>query len=132
MTREERLDWLHKLRSEVETSMPHDWVKPMTDTLKESIKILEQEPCEDAISRARVVEWLQKCTDDSIEHAIDSNIEFIPSVCPTERVGRWIPHEHDQSFCRCSECNICWSKGYVINCHMKYCPYCGAKMESEK
>ena len=119
MTREEAIAKIFK-KYDIPTSNPFFF---------EIIEALSAEPCEDAISRARVVEWLQNCTDDSIEHAIDSNIEFIPSVHPTERVGKWIPHEHDRSFYRCSECNICWSKGYVINCHMKYCPCCGARME---
>jgi len=56
-------------------------------TRKESIEdvvkaIPSAEPTEDLISRKRVVEWLENCTDDSIEHAIDSNLEFIPSAEP--------------------------------------------------
>ena len=53
-----------------------------------AITALEQEPCEDCISRKRVVQWLEGATDDSIEHAIDSNLEFMPSVQPK---AKWIP-----------------------------------------
>ena len=49
---------------------------------KDSIS-LEQQPCEDCVSRKSVVEWLERCTDDSIEHAIDTNLDFIPSVTPS-------------------------------------------------
>ena len=43
----------------------------------------------DCISRKRVLEWLENATDDSIEHALDSDLEFISSVTPQE--PRWIP-----------------------------------------
>lgn len=54
----------------------------MNEACGEVIKILEQEPCEDAVSRSEVVEWLRRASDDSIQHAIDSNLEFIPPVTP--------------------------------------------------
>lgn len=41
------------------------------------------EQSEECISRKSVVEWLERCTDDSIEHAIDTNLDFIPSVTPS-------------------------------------------------
>lgn len=56
-----------------------------------SCKVLDEkdlEPSVDAISRKAVVQWLEHATDDSIEHAIDSDLEFISSVTPTQR---WIP-----------------------------------------
>lgn len=52
-------------------------------------------PAEDSdlISRKAVVEWLKYCTDDSIEHAIDSNLEFLPSVQPIRPKTDAIPVE---------------------------------------
>ena len=55
-------------------------VEVITDHAEDIAKALESQPCEDAISREAVVNWLEVCTDDSIEHAIESNLEFIPSV----------------------------------------------------
>lgn len=80
--------------------------------------IRKQQPNEDCISRKSVVEWLERCTDDSIEHAIDSNLDFIPSVVPQRPKGKWI----DRS------CSIC---GYGIAPWNKtpYCPNCGSRME---
>ena len=42
---------------------------------------------DDCISRKRVLEWLENATDDSIEHALDSDLEFIPSVTPQEPIS---------------------------------------------
>lgn len=44
MTREEQLDWLCRLRSEIYVFMPKDWIIPMNNALDMSIKDLEQEP----------------------------------------------------------------------------------------
>ncbi len=44
MTREEQLDWLCRLRSEIYVYMPKEWLIPMNDALDMSIKDLEQEP----------------------------------------------------------------------------------------
>ena len=44
MTREEKLDWLYRLRSEIYVYMPKEWIIPMNKALDMSIKALEQEP----------------------------------------------------------------------------------------
>lgn len=44
MTREEELDWLCRLRSEIYVFMPREWLIPMKDALDMAIKALEQEP----------------------------------------------------------------------------------------
>jgi predicted RNA-binding Zn-ribbon protein involved in translation (DUF1610 family) len=84
------------------------------DALDMAIKALEQEPCEDAVSRQEVVQWLENATDDSIEHAIDSNLEFIPPVIPTPKKGKWIKeetiHGWDGFSYKCSECGFFVSK----------------------
>ena len=59
MTREENLDWLYRLKSEIFVFMPKEWLIPMADALDEAIKALEQEPVLDKI-RAEIVE-LTKC-----------------------------------------------------------------------
>ena len=120
---------------------------PMTDKDKlllevnkavcNNIKDLEQEPCEDAISRT---EFIVALMDSGIDHLqADNLIEIgqivfgLPSVQPSRPTGHWIgiddePHED-------YECNRC---GYVCSTftanirpyeEYKYCPKCGAKME---
>ena len=44
MTREEELDWLYRLRSEIYVYMPKEWLIPMNNALDMAIKALEQEP----------------------------------------------------------------------------------------
>lgn len=44
MTREEELDWLYRLRSEIYVYMPKEWLIPMNNALDMVIKALEQEP----------------------------------------------------------------------------------------
>ena len=44
MTREEELDWLYRLRSEIYVYMPKEWLIPMNNALDMAIKELEQEP----------------------------------------------------------------------------------------
>ncbi len=44
MTREEELDWLCRLRSEIYVYMPKEWLIPMNNALDMAIKALEQEP----------------------------------------------------------------------------------------
>ena len=42
MTREEELDWLYRLRSEIYVYMPKEWLIPMNDALDMAIKALKQ------------------------------------------------------------------------------------------
>lgn len=102
-----------------------EWLKNHFD-MERAVICGEQQPCEDCISRKRVVEWLENATDDSIEHAIDSNLEFIPPVIPQPKIGHWIERRnratgHIESVC--SECGA--EEGYPYN---DYCGNCGAKM----
>jgi hypothetical protein len=44
MTREQQIDWLCRLKSEIKIFMPYQWQKPFEEALDMSIKALEQEP----------------------------------------------------------------------------------------
>jgi len=93
------------------------------DLAKRTLEKQMQETCEDVISRARVVEWLHNCTDDSIEHAIDSNIEFIPSVNPQPKIGHWTEYDHGLGT-KYYQCSVC--KGFDSGEKGKYCRWCGS------
>ena len=86
MTREEATKYLKSFKLCIPYTMDAQGV--FYRAVEVAIKALEQLPCKDAISREAVVQWLKNATDDSIEYAIDSNLEFIPSVLPTQN---WIP-----------------------------------------
>ena len=51
MTKDESLDWLYRLRSEIYVYMPKEWLVPMNNALDDAIKSFEKQPCEDAVSR---------------------------------------------------------------------------------
>jgi len=92
MTRDDAIKILKELPNSIfGIALPFDTGFDYTQALDMAIKALEQEPCEDAVSRNQVVEWLQRASDDSIQHAIDSNLKFMPPITPTRKKGKWIP-----------------------------------------
>lgn len=63
--------------------------------IETAIRVLEKQPCEDAVSRQRVIEELRYmdnngCITRSVNHVID-DIRSIPSVKPLENQPQWIP-----------------------------------------
>ena len=101
------------------------------------LELLEQEPCEDCISRQAVIEGLRTCYDTETKEYSDGSqwinyedavaeMENLPSVTPQPKIGRWIFDEILDKHYYCSEC-----KSIGVN-YWDYCPYCGAKMEVEE
>ena len=96
-----------------------------------AIKALEQEPCDDCISRedalmALTGEWTEP-TDELI-HRFIRRIKKLPSVNP-KRTGHWIysiyGDFHEQGNWLCSHCNYQFNHG---NGHAEYCPKCAYEM----
>ena len=88
----------------------------------------EQEPSEDAISRAEVHDLLATWLSDKLDEktrevleVIDGKVEDMPSVTPMQRTGHWIECE-DEVKCFCSECKE------ISDYPTKFCPNCGAWM----
>jgi hypothetical protein len=103
--------------------------------LRMSIEALEQEPCEDCISRQVVMNALcdgcelfkngeQTCHSKCEEYHF---LATLPSVTPQPKIGHWIKEWNIDHFEQvCSEC------GCGEHFKSNYCPNCGAKMaESE-
>ena len=94
-------------------------------------KALEQEPCDDAISRQAINE-LQKyrynCGDTTITCVSLASINELPSV--THKTGHWIkikPYPLQMHDYECSEC------GHETDDNTEnYCSECGTKMEVGK
>lgn len=107
------------------------------EALDEAIKVLEQEACEDAISRKAVLDTMSELNaisfyeaqEDSKEcyHEIKKTIEAFPPVQPKAKVGKWI------SIYGNVKCSICGNvkDGRSVGKATHYCDFCGAKMESE-
>ena len=102
---------------------------------------IEQQPCEDAISREAVIdaiaEWvtLGEYEYSNATQYLKRRISSLPSVQPS-RKGHWIIKDryyHDTVTAECSECGreveipTCMSELMY-----KGCPYCLAEMESEE
>ena len=161
MTREEELDWLCRLRSEIYVYMPKEWLIPMNDALDMAIQALSQEPtekpmtvdemereyekskalfhkiveCDDAISR----EWLMRkaterfYTTNYFNH-ISAMIEEAPSV--THKSGKWIERKNIARTSIATAIVFIWAYecsecGHEVRHKTRFCASCGARMESE-
>ena len=112
------------------------------------IKALESaqpEPCEDAVSRRRLLSDLKELTAawgkypvmaeqiKGVETAI-GYVETIPSVTPEREKGKWI-----HKGCGCFECDQCGER-VSLNVYIaekasdrfKFCPNCGADMRGKQ
>ena len=97
-----------------------------------AIEALEQESCEDAISRADVIDiinggtsWANIFVDYNAYVDTFNRIEDLPSVTPAKPKNEWI-HKDDAVFeWKCSECGS-WQMQ-----KSKFCPHCGAAMETK-
>ena len=114
---------------------------------KMAIEALEQEPCEDCVSRQAAIDtiesWLS-CNDYNkaerhIMRAMQSVLYDLPSATPQPKTGHWIGHrEHCENlgvmpsglgayeWCSICDCGIDvreWHRN-----HYNYCPNCGTKM----
>ena len=90
---------------------------------EEIIKALEQQPCEDCISRQAVINCV---TTNEFRYKIVEDIKTLPSVTPKEKTGKWIENAPEYQNIDppyiCSECG---------NMHLRktnYCDQCGARM----
>ncbi len=151
VTKEKAIEVLKDLWRYEKSNYSDEWVRKALDM---AIEALEQEPCEDYVSRQAVLEIFGYVMDYWKEHAIDvepheiedaiieqytftaEELSKLPLVTPQTKVGHWIAqniHNCHTDF-KCSKC------GYVHNfLHLygeptadyPYCPNCGAKMEGE-
>ena len=107
----------------------------------EEIEALEQQPCEDVISRQAVLDALDKskysnefCEEHHIDWSINLGMAHIvvnelKPVTPQSKIGRWIIIDDCERFiAKCSECGRI-EDSRMINKY-PYC-HCGAKMEVE-
>lgn len=95
----------------------------------------EPEPCEDAVSREAVSEWLKQYGQDVLHGKykfslmyIWKNLMDLPSVQIKRKNGKWI--DNSPVTMKCNQC------GFVIKDwdwhRFKYCPNCCANMKGEQ
>ena len=138
MTTEEAILVLQKIKP-----IPHRGDgKSITHTLEmiaidKAIKALEQQPCEDCISRQEAISAIQdKYYDHAVGIDIVDIIAHLPSVTPTKPTGRWIEKEdyNLDTYYECSECgeSFCLIDGTPTDNLYNYCPNCGSEMTELK
>ena len=122
MTKEEILKYFEDINFYYNDCGRYNTLSQMID------KLLEQEPCDDAISRQAVINsiantnfWLSSDNWDEIMKAINA----IPSVKPQEpKTGHWKRIIFDVY-----ECSICGQNVQTGDiCAYKHCHGCGEKM----
>lgn len=94
-------------------------------TCKQIREALEQEPCDDAVSRQAVLDLQYRIDDSAALSTRDvvnvEDIEELPSVRPQEQTGQWINGV-------CDNCKYDWGKDTPIASVPNYCPNCGCRM----
>lgn len=110
-----------------------------------AIKALEQQPCEDCVSRKLLSDNLcegiscNECSFNEIDGEcgclLQKRFDELPSVQPTRPTGKWeyVQYDYNPNIgnWHCSECRFMFVMSGVPE--YKYCPNCGARMaESEE
>lgn len=142
MTREEAIEKLELMRQKVDEETYRALILAIkaleqNESAEEWYKLfvekLEQEPCEDAISRDAVLEWCGDINMDVYTNEVKEFVNQLPSV--TQKSGKWIDdgfyaEGYSHKAFHCSKCghNVLGFKEDLSN----YCPDCGAKMESNE
>lgn len=140
MTNEEAISIMNVIIHMLEPQYDTERVE---EAVSMAIKALEQQPCEDCISRTealKVIEEQKKGFYGVERYAIDechSAVMKLPSVTPQPKTGHWeyVQYDYNPNIgnwnWNCSECNRI-VHGAIKYAYM-YCPNCGARMaESEE
>ena len=95
--------------------------------LGKAIKALEQEPCEDAISRQAVRHILNHEVKMPIKvwKKVFELVDDLPPVTPQPKTGHWISLYDEVAKVSWYECDHCHN-GMAFS--TDYCPYCGCRM----
>ena len=112
--------------------------------ISEQLPSAEPEPCEDAVSRRRLLSDLKELTAawgkypvmaeqiKGVETAI-GYVETIPSVTPEREKGKWIVYKApDKYHCGLIKCPFCGEEGIAEADEYNYCPNCGADMRGDQ
>ena len=99
-------------------------VIPSVEALDMAIKALEQQPCEDCVSRQAVIDLINA---DWKYEGLELSINELPPVTPTRKVGKWINSVYSVGF-TCTCCLLTQASSFKYN----FCPNCGADMRGAK
>ena len=103
-----------------------DAIRHHNEVLEFTIKTLEQEPCEDTVSREAVKELFQEGSVMGMYYFL--GIDKLPSVTHTRKTGKWI--NIDATHSKCDRCGAVFEIASE-NGEVNYCPHCGSRMDEE-
>lgn len=120
--------------------------RQLAEWLKDYKRLLEQQPCDDAISREDALMCLTgmfklhlNYNPEDLIALFSKRIKALPPVTPQQKYVKWIVHPEIETstpeylmFYECSECGDkqCFCKSDI---HKKrFCSNCGAKMQEVK
>ena len=142
MTREEIIRNLKYTMEKHKNDTVNTFDTNISAMCKDILDYLEQEPCEDCISRREAIKMFTynykgeripdyDCDNFPVQIAIKTVKEMLrelPSVNPQPKTGYWIVHEKPNGirYLECSCCNIWYLNEHLLR--NSYCPNCGAKM----
>ena len=110
-----------KVRGYLTDMLPSD----CSDEIDEIMKALEQQPCEDCISRAYIKPIIEELEYDQIDNdyvlSLLSDIKNAPSITPERPKGKWI-RVVDKAGHWVWECDCKWQQRFATN----FCPNCGS------
>ena len=123
----------------------NDYSEESHTAMMMAIHALEQEPCEDMISRQAVLDAIAANCIWENEYSLTSGrikkaVEGLPPVTPQPKMGRWIVNEWGNISCSECGCTAPYDKVYpgesvfgkAIRVKSTFCPTCGAKMKGGK
>ena len=122
MNREEainKLNWALDNNMIEDVQSAYDYIM----AIKMAIKALEQEPCEDAISRRDVLDLAKQgvLVSNGNYKSVCKAINDLPPVNPT-KTGHWKPYLKEGLRYQCSACDSRFDTPWA------YCPHCGCRM----
>ena len=126
MTREEELDWLYRLRSEIYVYMPKEWLIPMSDALDMAIKALSTDYAVGVDSTGRFVKASEVFCDrnicianeyngigcDECEVTKSQEPKWIPVSEPPKELGTYLIQTDGEPYmcqCRWTDVNPFWT-----------------------
>jgi predicted RNA-binding Zn-ribbon protein involved in translation (DUF1610 family) len=123
MTREEAITYANCLKNNYTINFDD-----MADFCDMAIKALEQEPCEDCISRQAAIDLIADYEFYELNMGqVIKGIRDLSSVTPQPKTGHWIVNEYtwNDKITRDYKCSNC---GYTDLIDANYCPNCGYRM----
>ena len=96
-------------------------------------KLQKQEPCEDAISRAEVLNLIDSKDPNYEVRHFKEDVECLPPVTPQQRIGKWIKSRdnYGNNHFTCPFCEHDIATKYAGTWDDNYCSNCGARLEME-